>query len=109
MWKARVGDLCWSATGKDIFGVTDEQCKVVIAVVEDPAAERKAKDEWLTKCWNIVTNSIHDDVYRRVNHVSRGLLQSLLTEISHALVVNNLEEIPALRLIRRHDAKRRWQ
>ena len=69
MWKARVGDVCWSATGRDVFAVTDDECKAVIKVVEDPAAERKAKDEWLTKCWNIVTNSIHDDVYRKVNHV----------------------------------------
>ena len=36
MWKARVGDLCWSATGKDIFGVTDEQCKIVILRNERP-------------------------------------------------------------------------
>jgi hypothetical protein len=90
MWRARVGDVCWSATGKDIFAVTDDQCKAVITVVEDPTAERKAKDEWLTKCWNIVTNAIHDDVYRKVNHVFRGLLATLLNEISHALVVNNL-------------------
>jgi hypothetical protein len=45
-----------------------------------------------------VTNSIHDDVYRKVNHVSRGLLHSLLTEISHALVVTGLDEVPTLRL-----------
>jgi hypothetical protein len=98
MWKARVGDVCWSATGKDIFAVTDEQCKAVLAVFEDPAAEKKAGTEWLAKCWNLVSNSLHDDVYRKVTHVSRGLLQTLLLEISHALVVNNLEEVPALRL-----------
>jgi hypothetical protein len=41
---------------------------------------------------------LHDDVYRKVNHVSRGLLKSLLSEISHTLVVNNLEEVAPLRL-----------
>jgi hypothetical protein len=98
MWKARVGDLCWSATGMDIFDVTDDQCKTLMRVLADQAGEKKTKDKWLSKCWDIVTTSIHDDVYRKVHHVSRGLLQSLLTEIAHALVVNNLEEVPALRL-----------
>ena len=44
MWKARVGDVCWSATGKDIFAVKDEECKAVIALVEDPN---------VGKCWNL--------------------------------------------------------
>jgi hypothetical protein len=98
MWKARVADVCWSATGKDVFAVTDDDCKAVMALIGDPAAEKKMGYEWLTKCWNLVTNSLHDDVYRKVNHVTRGLLQTLLTEICHTLVINNAEEVPALRL-----------
>ena len=34
----------------------------------------------------------------KVTHVSRGLLKSLLTEIGHAIMVNNLDEVPPLRL-----------
>ena len=45
-----------------------------------------------------MTASLHDEVYRKVNHVSRGLLKTLLTEISHALVVSNLEDVSPLRL-----------
>jgi hypothetical protein len=48
--------------------------------------------------WTILTTSLHDDVYRKVNHVARGHIKSLLDEVAHALVVNNLEEVQPLRL-----------
>ncbi len=41
---------------------------------------------------------LHDDLYRRVHHVQRGMIPLLLSEISHALVVANLEDVPLLRL-----------
>ena len=96
IWKARVSDACWSATLKDVFAVTDDECKAAIAKMELPEVKERSLNDW--KCWTIVSASLHDDVYRKVNHVSRGLLKSLLTEISHALVVNNLEEVSPLRL-----------
>ena len=37
-------------------------------------------------------------MHRKVSHISRGQLRLLLAEISHALVVNNLEEVQPLRL-----------
>ena len=37
-------------------------------------------------------------MYRKVNHVPRGHIQFLLTEISHALSVSNAEEVQPLRL-----------
>ena len=107
LWKARVSDACWAATHKNLFDVSDEDCKATLAAFED-AAERKAKakkpdevvqgpQDWVAKCWMIVTGSLHD-VYRKVCQVPRGFLCSLLKEISHALVVNNLEEVAPLRL-----------
>ena len=54
--------------------------------------------EWVSKCWTILTASLHDDVYRKVNHVQRGCIKSLLDEVAHALVVDNLEEVPVLRM-----------
>lgn len=41
---------------------------------------------------------MHDELYKKVNHIQRGMLPELLAEISHALVVSNLDEVPALRL-----------
>ena len=39
--------------------------------------------EWVSKCWTILTASLHDDVYRKVNHVQRGCIKSLLDEVAH--------------------------
>ena len=93
-----VSDACWSATLKDVFTITDEECKAAIAKLEKKDPKDKHLHEWVGKCWTIIAASLHDDVYRKVNHVSRGLLKTLLTEISHALVVSNLEEVAPLRL-----------
>lgn len=100
VWKARVADACWSATGKDIFSLTDEACQFGIAALEEKAVDKKDKKavDWLGKCWLIVTGSLHDDLYRKVSHVPRGQLRVLLNEICHALVVNNLDEVQPLRL-----------
>jgi transposase InsO family protein len=98
IWKGRVSDACWSATLKNLFEISDDDCKAAIRKLEEKDPKEKHLYDWVGKCWNIITSSIHDEVYRRVNHVPRGLIQSLLTEISHALVVNNLEEVSPLRL-----------
>ena len=92
VWKARVADACWSATGKDIFALTDEAC------LQKAADKAKKVTDWLGKCWQIVTSSLHDELYRKVSHIPRGQLRLLLIEISHALVVSNLEDVQPLRL-----------
>ena len=89
-----------------------------VELYED-ATEKKAKakkaeriegpPDWVGKCWMVITASLHDDVYRKVNHVRRGAVATLLTEIQHALVVNNLEEVQPLRLeLYGADAKGCW-
>jgi hypothetical protein len=93
-----VADVCWAATNKDVFQVTDDECKAQLQLLDDLKEEIKSRDTWVAKCWTIVTASLHDDIYRKVSHSPRGLLQSLLKEISHALVVNNMEEVAPLRL-----------
>jgi hypothetical protein len=109
MWKARVTDACWAACHRNVFDLSDNDCKTGLALY-DEAAERKAKSkkgdtdlvvgppDWVGKCWIIITQSLHDDVYRKVSHIPRGAIRSLLLEVGHALVVNNLEEVPPLRL-----------
>lgn len=98
LWRARIADECWAETGKDLFSIDEDDCDTALLALEGgDKAERKLYD-WLNKIWLIVTRSLHDDLYRRVNHVQRGMLPNLLAEISHALVVSTLDDVPVLRL-----------
>lgn len=92
MWKIRITDACWHSTSKDVMHLTDQEC--VDALHDYDAKDPKAKTPspkpspcWVTQCWMIITSSIHDDLYKRVAHVPRGRIKSLLDEISHALLV----------------------
>jgi transposase InsO family protein len=98
VWKSRVADACYSATNVNVFTVSDDECKAAIQVLEEKVEKAEKARNWVGKCWSIITTSLHDDVYRKVTHVPRGLLHSLLTEVAHALVVNNMEEVQPLRL-----------
>ena len=97
IWKARVGDAC-CATHKSIFDVTDQDCAVGLKEYDDNKKKSDAVD-WVGKCWMIITGSLHDDIYSKVSHVQRGCIQSLLEEVSQALVVNNMEEVQPLLLM----------
>jgi hypothetical protein len=107
IWKSRVTDACWAATHKDVFAITDEDCKIAVGDFEAAATAKMAKKkgeapvgppDWVGKCWMIITSALHDDVYSKISHVRRGAIQSLLGEIQQALVVNNMEEVAPLRL-----------
>lgn len=98
LWKARVADACYAAVYKDVFAITDNDCRAAIQELEEKQGSDRAKFEWVGKIWSILTSSLHDDVYRKVNHIQRGYIKSLLDEISHTLVVNNMEEVGPLRL-----------
>jgi hypothetical protein len=107
MWKARVTDACWAATHKDPFQIKDDDCKAALKDF-DAAQEQKSKakkgdaptgpPDWVGKMWMIITGSLHDDIYRKVSHIQRGYIASLLLEIQQALVVNNAEDVPPLML-----------
>ena len=58
MWKARVADACWAATGKDIFAVDDDDCDTAISCAEVADSKTRKEYEWLNKCWHIVTTSL---------------------------------------------------
>ena len=107
VWKSRVSDACWAATHRDPFAVEDTDCKrgldAYIAAQETrvKAAKGDAPEgpqDWVGKCWLIITSSLHDDLYRKVSHVNRGSIQSLLAEINHALVLNQADSVQPLRL-----------
>src|SRR4051794_27428702 len=79
LWKSRVAD-----SRKDVFTVTDEECKKALASLEE--AEEKSGNNvapflWVGKCWSIITTSLHDDLYRKLNSVPRGLVATMLKEI----------------------------
>jgi hypothetical protein len=102
-----VADSCWAATHRDIFSITDGDCKTGMEAYENALdARAKAKkaeavvgpDDWVGKCWLIITTSLDNEVYRKVSHVRKGAIQSLLTEIQNTLVVNNMEEVAPLRI-----------
>ncbi len=85
---------------KTCFDLTDEDCAAGLAEHEANKEEKKAKvkDDWVGKLWTIITASLHDDIYTKINHVKRGAIKSLMTEINAALVMNNAEESQPLRL-----------
>src|SRR5689334_18467396 len=57
----------------------------------------KKTSEWVSKCWLIITSSLHDDLLLKLT-TKRGCIASLMTEIAAALLINNAEEIQPLRL-----------
>ena len=93
LWKKRIGDACWSATGKDVLNLDDDDCETAMENVGD---DREA-NMWVFRCW-IITASLHDDIYRKVSHVKRGMVVALLDEINHALVLTSAEEVKTIRL-----------
>ena len=60
-WKTRVTDKCWALTGRYVAEVSDADCIAGLkaaAEVKDPAK----RDCWVSKCWLIITGSLHDDL-----------------------------------------------
>src|SRR5690349_893558 len=94
-WRVRVADKCWALTGKDIFQIKDNVCTQAL---QAQSREEKKEDNWVGKCWLIITGAIHDDLLMKVAHIERGKIESLLIEISAALVIYTAEEIQPLRL-----------
>lgn len=103
-WRLRIADKCWGKTGKDILSITNDMCAAALAKLREEGKTAKetqtntTSNEWVTKCWTIITKSLHDDILTKVAHVERGHIESLLKEISASLVVNTLDEIGPLRL-----------
>jgi len=95
-WRTRVADKCWALTGHDLADVTDKECVAALKTAGDEKEAAK-RDCWVSKCWLIITSSLHDDLLLKLT-VKRGLIQSLMAEINAALQINSAEEIQPLRL-----------
>ncbi len=49
IWRARVADACWSATCKDVFTISDEECKLAIQTLEAKSDKGDKSSEWVGK------------------------------------------------------------
>lgn len=94
LWKARINDACWSATRLSVFDITDEKCDELLE--EYDAGESKI--DTVGKCWIIITNALHDELYLKLAHVQQGHISTLVSEIRAALLVNTAEDVQHLRL-----------
>ena len=95
-WRTRIADKCWALTGHDIAELSDKECLAGMKAATEEKDFAK-RDCWVSKCWLIITSSLHDDLLLKLT-VKRGLIQSLLAEINAALLINNAEEVQPLRL-----------
>ena len=67
--------------------------------MEDYVAEEKVdRADPIGKCWTLITQSLHDDLFLKLVHVEHGLIATLMLEIRAALLVNIAEDIQPLRL-----------
>ena len=91
LWLARITDLCWAKTKIDVSSVKDSDCgaKAAVAsygrgrkssIADDSDDEKEGLPPWVQKCWLIITTSLHDEVYLKVQHIKRGMIASLLNE-----------------------------
>jgi hypothetical protein len=94
LWKARISTACWSATRANVFEVSDNDCDKGLKVF----AAGETKSDWVGRCWSIVTNALHDELFMKLAHVQQGHLATLMSEIRAALLVNIAEDIQPLRL-----------
>src|SRR5687767_8412923 len=102
LWKYRVANACWTATRMDVFEVTQEQVEACNKEMKD-FEKGKNKEfvkpfDWVAKCWNLLTSTLHDDLLVKLRHVPRGAIPSLVQEIRTALTVENAEDLQSLRI-----------
>ena len=69
-----------------------------VKYAETPLKNGSLPNDWVGKCWVIITSSIHDDLYLKLSHVQRGIIPELLQEIRTALLVTAAETVETLRV-----------
>jgi hypothetical protein len=120
LWLARITDLCWAHTKIDITTVKDVDCEIKSAASSssttaaassgssrgasrssrtgDTEDDEKTLAPWVQKCWLLITTSLHDDVYLKVQHIKRGQISSLLSEIFKCVMLGAQEEVVPTRI-----------
>ena len=63
MLKSRVADSCWAVGRKDVFKVSDDECKAALATLDEVEAKNGniAPFLWVGKCWAIITVDVSVD------------------------------------------------
>lgn len=96
LWKARITSTCWAATRKDVFEVTDQECKEASNLFIT-GGNNAPRIDWVGKCWYLICASIHDDLIIKLTHVKHGSIASLIQEIHSALLINISLDVKNLR------------
>ena len=94
LWRARVSAACWAATRANVFAISDDECDAA----NEAYNKGDTKLDLVGKCWSIITNALHDDLFIKLSHVKQGHIASLIEEIRLALLVNIAEDVQPLRL-----------
>ena len=82
----------------------DKRCRLAAVAARGRRAPDADDDEkgglppWVQRCWILITSSLHDEIYLKVQHIKRGLIQSLLSEIHKCVLLGATEEIVPTRI-----------
>jgi hypothetical protein len=102
LWLARITDLCWAYTKIDINTILDTDCEKKSAGRPSKGSpdeeEKNGSAQWVGRCWLLITTSLHDDVYLKVQHIKRGAIQSLMAEIRKSVLISSVEEVVPTRI-----------
>ena len=94
LWKCRIHATCWAKTKISIFEVKAEECllerkdKDKDKDKDKSGKKDKEQDDWVGKCWMLISRSLHNELFVKVAHVQAGNIPALLEEIRMALLVN---------------------
>ena len=100
LWLARTSTACWSATGIDTCHLKNaDYVKASAAYKQSRTTDYKGDilTDWVGKCWSIITLSLHDELFVKLTQVPPGQIETLLSEIQGALLIDAGSEIFTIR------------
>ena len=95
LWLARTSTACWSATGIDTCHFKNASAAYKQSRTTDYKGDLLT--DWVGKCWSIITLSLHDELFVKLTHVPPGQIETLLSEIQGALLIDAGSEISTIR------------
>ena len=88
--------MCWAKTNVSIFDVKAEEC--VLERKDKNKKDKDKEDDWVGRCWMLISKSLHNDLFVKVAHVQAGNIPALLEEIRMSLLVNMTSDAQAIKL-----------
>jgi len=92
MWKLRVHNICYGSTRIKVFEIDDAKCDEIMGENDNVGNDN------VSKCWTIITESIHDELMYKLGHIQYGHLHTLIEELRAALMVNMGEDLQPVRV-----------